>query len=1030
MSDRYSTASGFRPRMSFDRAAPTARVKRLLAVTAFALAGAKAFAALGEERFVDFRATANGFALVSGGTAASVWTDAQDYAGVLRAADDLKADVARVTGVAPMVSRDLAALHGPAIIVGTIGRSAAIDRLIREHKLDVAPIAGKWEAFLLQVVDAPAPGIDRALVIAGSDKRGTIYGTYDLSEQIGVSPWYWWADVPVEHRDALFVKPGRYVHGEPSVKYRGIFLNDEAPDLTNWIHAKFGTAPVSANPPVPAGIANYNHEFYAKIFEVILRLRGNYLWPAMWNNAFNEDDPQNARLADEYGIVVGTSHQEPMLRAQKEWDRRFQSTIGTWNYAKQPDVLENFWREGVRRNRDFESIVTLGLRGANDTEMAPGGPEANRALLEKIVDVQRRILSEEVNPDLTKIPQLWCLYKEVQDFYEAGMRAPDDVTLLWAEDNWGNLRRLPTADERKRRGGAGVYYHFDYHGGPRSYQWLNTSPIPKIWEQMSLAKQYGADRIWIVNVGHFKGYEFPLEYFMSLGWDANRWTGDNFAEFTRLWAAREFGPDHAAEIADIMAKYSKYNGRRKPELLAPDTYSLVDYREAETVVADFQAIAGRAEKIFQTLPAAKRDAFYQLVLFPAKASALLSEFYLAAEKNALFAKQGRASADAAAVETKVVYQRFVDLVAYYNGPFADGRWTHFMDQSVLGYTTWRDPPANNMNHVKLAAVSAPDAAALGVAVEGSGAAWPGATAEATLPQFDAFNRQRHWLEVFNRGKKPFAFTAVASAPWIVIGEAPGPVAPVWSFWDRIFPRLAKIRGTVEKDLRLWISVDWNRAPKGLATGTVKLTGANTEMAVKVVAFNPAEPTRATLQGFVEGEGVVAIEPEHYTGKTDAGASRWTRIEDYGRTLSGMRATAPVDAPSATPGKDSPCLEYRMYLFSPGPVGVTAITAPTLNFAPDRGVRYAVSFDDETPQIVTLVPRGYKAQNGNRAWEKSVGDNAHSAHSTHPLAGPGYHTLKFWMIDPAVVLQKIVVDCGGLKPSYLGPPESFRGAAKP
>ena len=296
-------------------------------------------------------------------------------------------------------------------------------------------------------------------------------------------------------------------------------------------------------------MANYNRQFYTNLFELILRLKGNYLWPAMWNNAFNEDDPENSRFADEYGIVMGTSHQEPMLRAQKEWDRRYQKTLGSWNYAKNPDVLENFWREGIRRNKDYESLITIGLRGANDTEMAPGGPEANMALLAKIVEVQRKIIAEEMNPDVTKVPQLWCLYKEVQDFYNAGMRVPDDVTLLWAEDNWGNVRRLPTAEERKRSGGAGVYYHFDYHGGPRSYQWINTSPIAKIWDQMSLAKQYGADRIWIVNVGHFKGYEFPLEYFMNLAWDTSRWTNDNLNEFTRLWAEREFGPAHAKDIA-------------------------------------------------------------------------------------------------------------------------------------------------------------------------------------------------------------------------------------------------------------------------------------------------------------------------------------------------------------------------------------------------------------------------------------------------------------------------------------------------
>jgi hypothetical protein len=959
--------------------------------------------ALGQERYVEAAPGTGSFPIVQEKTAAPIYVDFTDFAGVLRAAGDLQMDVARVTGFSPEISHAETNLGKNVIVIGTTGKNALIERFIREKKIDVSGIAGKWESFLIQTVPNPLPGVESALVICGSDKRGTIYGIYDLSEQMGVSPWYFWADVPPTHHDELFVKAGKFVQGPPSVKYRGIFLNDEAPDLSNWILEKLGTVPTGTNPPVPPGVANYNRQFYTNLFELILRLKGNYLWPAMWNNAFNEDDTNNPVLADEYGIVMGNSHQEPMLRAQKEWDRRYQKTIGSWNYAKHPDVVSNFWREGIARNKNFESIITIGLRGANDTPMAEGGPEANMALLEQIVDVQRKIIADEVNPDVTKVPQLWCLYKEVMDFYNAGMRAPDDVTLLWAEDNWGNIRRLPTAEERQRNGGAGVYYHFDYHGSPRNYQWLNTSPIAKVWDQMSLAKQYGADRIWIVNVGHFKGYEFPLEYFMNLAWNSDRWTNDNLNEFTRLWAEREFGPEYAGDIADIISKYTKYNGRRKPEMLTPDTYSLVNYQEAEKVVADFKTIAGRAQEIYDRLPAARRDAFYELVLFPTKASALVNELYLAAGKNALFAKQGRASANDFAAETRALFQTDTNLMAYFNHDFAGGKWDHFMDQTHLGYTSWNDPPHNSLRAIKLTEIDVPDQAAMGVAVEGSESAWPGATNEAVLPSFDVFNQQRHYFDVFNKGKTNFEFTATASEPWIILSET---------------------NGAIEKDQRLWVSVDWNKAPVGAARGAVKITGTTNEVVLKVNAFNPVEPSRDAFQGFVEGEGFVSIEPEHFTRNVDAGGNRWIKIQDYGRTLSGMRAMQPVDAPGATPGKDSPCLEYQMYLFSTGAVEVATITSPTLNFVPGRGLRYAASFDDEPPQVVTLVPADYKAQNGNRDWEKVVGDNARYARSTHTLAKPGYHTLKIWMVDPGVVLQKIVVDCGGVKPSYLGPPESF------
>ena len=305
------------------------------------------------------------------------------------------------------------------------------------------PFKGKWESYFIEVVPHPSPGVDSALVIAGSDKRGTIYGIYDLSQQIGVSPWYWWADVPTAHHDNIFVKPGKYTQGPPAVKYRGIFLNDEAPALSGWVREKFGQAKQSQDPPVPAGVANMNHEFYARVFELLLRLRGNYLWPAMWNNAFNEDDPENPKLADEYGIVMGTSHQEPMLRAQKEWDRRYRGQ--RWNYYTDPKTLAGFLREGITRNKNYESILTIGLRGANDTPMIPGGtPEQSAELLKKIIADQRQMISEVINPDASKVPQLWCPYKEVLEYYDRlGLRVPDDVTILWPDDNWGNLRRLP-----------------------------------------------------------------------------------------------------------------------------------------------------------------------------------------------------------------------------------------------------------------------------------------------------------------------------------------------------------------------------------------------------------------------------------------------------------------------------------------------------------------------------------------------------------------------------------------------------------
>src|SRR5579859_5912120 len=741
--------------------------------------------ALGQPRYVSSLPSSGSFSLVSRGRAAGIFVDANDYPGVARAAHNLQVDIQRVTGLTAELADGSATPHGEVVLIGTISKSRWIDRLIQRRKLDVNGIASKWESTLVQVVEKPMPGVARALVIAGSDKRGTIFGIYDLSEQIGVSPWYWWADVPVVHKDALYIHAGRYVQSEPAVKYRGIFLNDEAPALTGWVNATYG---------------GYNHKFYEKVFELLLRLKANYLWPAMWGSAFNEDDPENARLADEYGIVMGTSHHEPMLRAQQEWKRHGN---GVWDYSTNAAVLDKFWSEGIERNKNFESTITLGMRGDGDMPMTEG---ANIALLEKIVADQRKILAEHNTPTLSSNPKVWALYKEVQQYYEKGMRVPDDVTLLWCDDNWGNIRRLPTAEERKRSGGAGIYYHFDYVGDPRSYKWLNTIPITKVWEQMNPAYRYGADRIWIVNVGDLKPMEFPMEFFLALAWNPDKWPQERISEYSRMWAQREFGPKYAAEIADIISKYTKYNGRRKPELLEPDTFNLVDYQEADRVLDEWQKITDQAELINNLLPAEQRDAFFQLVLYPVKASAQVTELYITVAKNHLYANQGRASANEWAAQARTLFQADADLSAEYNHSLAHGKWDHMMDQAHIGYTGWHDPPANVMPEVVETEI--PDRAGIGVAVEGSASALPtNQGREPSLPAFDVYSQQRRYIDVFNRGRTPFEFTAHAVQPWI---------------------QLSATHGTINKDRRLWVTVDWGKVPEGTASGMVTITGADAD----------------------------------------------------------------------------------------------------------------------------------------------------------------------------------------------------------
>lgn len=958
--------------------------------------------ALGHDNYVTSQPGKNYFTLSAPGRSIPLYVSSSDYTGVIRALTDLQTDIGKVTGMQPSLINSLSTKQREIVIAGTIGKSEIIESLIKSKKIDITAIKGKWENFLVQVVQNPLPNVDRALVIVGSDKRGTIYGIYDMSEQIGVSPWYYWADVPVERKSALYVKPVRYTEG-PSVKYRGIFINDEDPDLTRWVREKFGTVKRNVGAPVGGNVANYGREFYSKVFELLLRIKANYLWPAMWSNAFNEDDPENPRLADEYGIVMGTSHQEPMIRSQQEWDRRYIRTLGNWNYRKHADTLVKFWREGIARNKNYESIITMGLRGANDTEIE-GTVAENISMVEGIVKQQQQIIREDMNSDITKVPQVWCLYKEIMEYYNQGMRVPDNITLLWADDNWGNIRRLPDAAERKRSGGAGVYYHFDYHGDPRSYEWINTNPLPKIWDQMHLAKEYGADKIWIVNVGHFRGYELPMEYFISLGWNTDRWKNNNINEFIRNWASREFGKNYAYEIADILAKYTKFNGRCKPESLSPATYSVLNYNEAENVVTEFNTIVKRAESIYEKLPIEKRDAFYQIVLFPVKASAQVVELYVAAGKNELFASQQRATANTMAAKTRDLYRADSLLMYHYNHVFAGGKWNHFMDQTHIGYTNWAPPRVNSLNAIKLKEITLPDAPEMGIAIEGSSESWLSTEREAVLPLLDIFSNKRHFIEIFNKGKNSFNYTISSTVPWLNISEPKGVIDSL--------------------DKRIWISLNGGILPKNTSYGEISIQGGGKTVTIKVQAFNPTIKAGTSIKGFVESNHVISIEAEHYKTNLAKGNYKWIKIEDYGLTLSGMRATAPANAPPAKPKQNAPCLEYPVHLFSTDTAEIILITSPLLNIMPDRDIKLAVSIDDGEPVYVTNVPDKFKVHWSNPDWAQTVVKQARWSKTTLKIPGAGRHTLKVWMVDPGVVLEKIIINTGGLKASRLGPPESF------
>jgi hypothetical protein len=640
---------------------------RLLAFLLLLLAAGPARAAPAS---VVARATPGALALVVEGRPPAILADPRDGPGVMHAARDLAADFGRVTGTAAPLGR----APGPLVIVGTIGSNPLIDRLAREGKLDLSGVRGTWEAYVHQIVANPLPGVARALVIAGADRRGTIFGIYDLSQGIGVSPWFWWADVPVARRAALWVTPGRRAD-HPRVRYRGIFINDEDPALLGWATHTFG---------------GFNHRFYEHVFELILRSRANLLWPAMWGKSFFEDDPENARLAEEMGVVIGTSHHEPLMRAHVDWARHGE---GPWDYTRNAARLRRFWREGMARTQGQDRIVTVGMRGDGDEPMTQG---TAIPLLERIVADQRAIIADVTRRPAAETPQVWALYKEVQDYYDAGMRVPDDVTLLFSDDNWGNLRRLPAPGAR-RAGGYGVYYHFDYVGGPRNYKWINTTQIARVWEQLHLAYAHGVDRLWIVNVGDIKPMEFPTSFFLDYAWNPDAWPLERLADYPREWAARQFGPDHAAQIGDLLTRYALYAARRKPELIDADTYSLDAWNEWPRVVAEWDVLEQEATLLQGRLPAEYRDAYFELVLHPILANANLHRLYYAVARNRRAAHAGDGeSARRFADEAGRLFARDREIRRIYEEDIAGGRWTDMMAQTHIGYTSWQQPDADRL----------------------------------------------------------------------------------------------------------------------------------------------------------------------------------------------------------------------------------------------------------------------------------------------------------------------------------------------
>ncbi len=639
----------------------------------------------------DRRETVEEFGLVEQGHAAAIYVAPGNPETVRVAAEAFSSDIERVTGIRPQVLSSMQARRSQdLIIVGVVGISPEIDAMRREGRLQTAGIEGRWESAVTGVVQHPLAGVRRALVIAGSDRRGASFALFTLSRQMGVSPWVWWADVPVPHHSAVYVRATSQIQGTPSIQYRGIFLNDEDWGLRPWAAKKMDPA-----------ISNIGSHTYERVFELLLRLHANTLWPAMHPGslAFNAL-PENARLADRWGIVMSSSHSEALLRNNVgEWNEK---RDGPWNYQTNRAAIDAYWDKRLVENGGYENFYTVGMRGVHDSGLeATGSIEVKARLVEDVMAAQRSMIGKHVTPDVQKVPQVLWLYKESLDLYRAGMRVPDDVTLGWTDDNYGYIRQLPTVDEQRRAGGSGVYYHVSYWGSPHDYLWLCSTPPALIQAEMTKAYDHGARRYWVLNVGDLKPAEMDIDYFMQLAWDEPGMSQVSQSTFLMQWSAEQFPASAAPAIADVMERYYQLNFVRKPEFMGFNGYNdginrtefnplaWGDQNRARLVAwsrlrADEMAIA-------KTMPQKYRDAFFELVAYPVEAATAQNEKFLFTDRSYLDASPGENGArqlDTAAAQA--AYGRIQSLTAQYNS-LAEGKWDGMMSAAPRNREVFKMP---------------------------------------------------------------------------------------------------------------------------------------------------------------------------------------------------------------------------------------------------------------------------------------------------------------------------------------------------
>lgn len=949
------------------------------------------------------------FTMVQGGVAANFLIEETAYSGVKKIAAKVCGDIQKVTDVLPQIQDEEMLLEGKrkgVILVGTIGHSPLLERLEREEKIVLDKCKNKREVYQISLIENPYPNVEKALVIAGSDKRGTIYGLFHISELIGVSAWVDWADVEPLHKDEItFDEQIERVSKEPSVKYRGFFINDEWPAFGNWTMEHFG---------------GFTAQMYDKVFELLLRLKGNYMWPAMWTSSFSLDGPGllNAQLADEYGIVMGNSHHEPCLRHSEEWDkvRGPESIYGNeWNYYTNKEGLLRYWEDGLKRSGGFENVITIGMRGERDSSML--GPQAtleqNIDLLKDIITKQRALIATHCEKDGVKASQMLALYKEVEAYFYGdeqteGLRdwdGLDGVTFMLCEDNFGNMRTLPTPELKERDGGWGMYYHFDYHGGPVSYEWVNSTYLPKVWEQMSMAYDFGVRDIWIVNVGDLKFQELPLSFFMDLAYDFDTYGTDapnQTVAYTQNWVQKQFprlNEEQQKNIEEILRDYTKTNHNRKPEALGTDTYHPTHFGEAEAMLELVRKNTQKADALLAEIPEEEKAAFYELIYYPAVASFNLLRMQLLAGKNELFAKQGRNSTNMIAKQIRECIQKDRDLTAHFHG-LVQGKWNGMALSKHIGFVNWND----------------------------EGCVYP------VIREIEPVVTSRMivstvWEEDFSTGgdwtsktiyMKAFLQKDVTEADLVIASGGTEKLHyTIDSKTENDAVSFSKTEGTVELDEMIKVRVDKSKQTEETFF-MVHSEGGNVKV---VIPVEKGTPSIAEPMTFVMNDNYVAIEVAHYAQKTDTEAGQFICLEDYGKTLDGMKAF-PATA-YFEPGENAPALTYKVWLPESGSYDVAIYSAPGNPVKRGNFVKFGMQVNTgEINKLATVSPSFDAGTNGCREWEQGVLNQIHITKQKMEFE-QGVNTLTIYAMDPAFVLEKIVVakKYDEVPRSYLGPREN-------